>query len=109
MEQYRQGDVWIERIDKAPGDLTPVARVGGRIILAAGEVTGHHHAVVDPDTELFTISGVLAEAERILRVGAGGATVVHEEHGAIALPPGDYRVIIQQEWTDEREPRRVLD
>ncbi len=102
-EQYRQGDVWIERIDKAPKNLKSVARDNGRIVLAYGEVTGHAHAILD-GAELYT-SDAIAAAERILRVGAGGATVVHEEHGAIALPQGDYRVAIQMEWSDAIQSR----
>lgn len=96
--QARQGDVFIERVDAAPGKARPVARDGERVILAAGEVTGHHHAVIDRDVELLSVAD---EADRWLRVGADGATVVHEEHGPIALEPGIYRVRIQREYSPE--------
>jgi hypothetical protein len=32
---------------------------------------------------------------------AGGATIVHEEHGPITLPPGDYQITIQREYEPE--------
>ena len=41
------------------------------------------------------------QVDRWLRVGSAGATLVHDEHGAIALPPGDYRVRIQREYRPE--------
>lgn len=51
---YRQGDVIIERIDALPKNIKPVAREGGRVILAHGEVTGHAHAIAERGTEKFT-------------------------------------------------------
>jgi len=49
-KQYRQGDVFIERITDLPEGLTKV-KSPQKVILARGEVTGHHHsfdsAVVD--------------------------------------------------------------
>ena len=105
---YRQGDVLIQRIDQEPHGLTPVARDAGRIVLAYGEATGHAHAILDRDCALLT-ADVLTETERILRVGTGGATVVHEEHGPIVLEPGVYRVIRQVEWSDAMEPVLVRD
>ncbi len=38
----------------------------------------------------------------------GGATFVHEEHGPVTLPPGDYEVTIQREYSPE-EIRNVAD
>src|SRR5206468_2136597 len=42
---YRQGDVLIQRVACIPASTAPVERVDGRIILAEGELTGHHHAI----------------------------------------------------------------
>jgi hypothetical protein len=107
MDQFRQGDVFFQATEESiPTEAQPVARDAGRVILAYGEVTGHAHAVLDPDVELRSVGD---QVDRWLRVGAGGATVRHEEHGAITLAPGTYRVRIQREWTDEDEPRRVVD
>lgn len=48
-KHYRQGDVLIERIDSIPAEATR-QRKSCKIILAHGEVTGHHHCleVSDP-------------------------------------------------------------
>ncbi len=34
-------------------------------------------------------------------VSMNGATFVHEEHGPVTLPPGDYKVVIQREYSPE--------
>lgn len=101
--QARQGDVFIQAVEVMPATLEIVPHDGrGRVILALGESTGHAHAIADDDVQLFAhvTPGATAEAaERYLRVGAAGATLRHEEHAAIALPPGFYRVDIQREYS----------
>lgn len=98
---YRQGDVLILPIDEEAASaairgLSAVARdARGRLVLALGEVTGHAHAVVGPG-ELYRSADQLASD--FLHVPSG-ARVVHEEHGAISLPRGWYRVIRQREYT----------
>jgi hypothetical protein len=100
----RQGDVLLVPIEEVPQGCKPVARVGGRVILAEGEVTGHHHAISDADVAL-----VIGEMERrFLEVGDGGATLVHDEHAGIAVAPGHYEVLIQVEYAPG-ELRRVAD
>lgn len=95
----RQGDVLIFAAE-IPNDTCVVDRDGrGRIILAEGEATGHAHAILDRGAELLSVAD---QADRWLRVGVGGATLVHDEHGAIALPPGDYQVRTQRQYTPER-------
>lgn len=102
---YRQGDVLVQKVNTIPDGLTPVPLDNGRVILAYGEVTGHAHAVIG-DTEFLAAD--LAELEdRFLRVEAE-ATIVHEEHDAITLPPGNYQVIRQREYAPE-EIRTVAD
>lgn len=99
MELYRQGDVMIARINEVPADLTAVPRDNGRVVLAYGEVTGHAH-VVEGDCELLA-ADVEELEERFLRVEQE-ARVVHDEHDTIVLPPGDYRVTGQREYTPEK-------
>jgi hypothetical protein len=91
---YRQGDVLIRRIQSLPKQ-TAQARLNG--ILAYGEVTGHAHRVED-----LAHAEVLEVGEGLyLRVGDGGVRIVHEEHAPISLPPGNYEVSIQREYTPE--------
>lgn len=76
--------------------LTPEARdPRGRLVLALGEVTGHAHAVTGPG-DLYRSADSAAPA--FLHVPSG-RRVVHEEHGAIPLPRGWYRVVRQREYT----------
>jgi hypothetical protein len=104
---YRQGDVLIvAATTQEPQDLIP--RDNGRIVLAYGEVTGHAHAILDREAELRTIDGT---EDRFLRImAASGVALVHEEHDAITLPPGDYIVRRQREYTSANQaPIRVAD
>lgn len=103
---YRQGDVLVESIAAMPKQLKSVAREGGRLILAHGKVTGHSHAISTAKCELFTRKaepGVL-----YLKVGAAKALLKHDEHSAITLAKGNYRVIRQREFS-AAAVRRVED
>jgi hypothetical protein len=92
--QYRQGDVLLVRTgSRELDDARLIPRNHGRIILAEGEATGHAHAIDSPEAVLLE----LEEGERYLRVDAP-CDLVHEEHAAIALDPGLYRVIRQREF-----------
>jgi len=101
--QYRQGDVFIERIGKLPKGLKQHKRDGSRIVLAYGEVTGHAHAIAEETAESF----VGENGEIFLSVDAP-AEVKHEEHSTITLPIGTYRVTRQREYTPG-EIRNVAD
>lgn len=103
----RQGDILIiPTSEPRPDGLTSQPRdAAGRLVLAEGEITGHAHAIADPDAELF--GGDLED--RFLTVLAdGGVTLRHEEHAPIHLPLGDYVVRRQREWT-AGDVRRVAD
>ncbi len=100
---YRQGDVLIERVNSLPKNAVEIPQ-HGRIVLALGEVTGHAHAIALDDgavkARLFD-----AGTERFLQV-LSASVLAHEEHAAIALEPGVYRVSkfgtgTQREYTPE--------
>ncbi|GHB26489.1 MULTISPECIES: hypothetical protein [Streptomyces] len=97
---YRQGDVLIVALDEsevpAPFlDATGELRDGrGRLVLALGEVTGHAHAVQGPG-RLMREAGPFGPM--LLHLPDGGR-VVHEEHAAIGLPKGWFRVVRQREY-----------
>lgn len=104
----RQGDILVvQTTDQVPADAKPRPRDdSGRVVLAYGEVTGHAHAILDPDVELLSIGD---EVEMWLKVNRKeGATLVHEEHASIHLPQGIHRVVRQREYTPEAV-RRVED
>lgn len=100
--QLRQGDVFLQPITRLPEGARKQRKNG---VLAYGEVTGHSHAVADPAAaEVIEIEGGL-----YLHVTAeGGVPIQHQEHGLIEVPPGDYEVRIQREYTPE-EIRNVAD
>ncbi|MFH8366980.1 hypothetical protein [Streptomyces sp. NPDC018031] len=97
---YRQGDVLIVPVgeEALPPGTTALPRqprdARGRLVLALGEVTGHAHAVVGPG-ELMREPGPFGVS--YLQLPDGGR-VVHEEHAAIPLPKGWYRVVRQREY-----------
>lgn len=106
----RQGDVLLRETTKRPSAKATRVTDKGRVILAYGEVTGHAHQVVDdvaaparvdnadpiPAAELFENP----DGSRILVVSRPAA-LTHEEHGRIGLPPANYEVIIQREYSPE--------
>lgn len=100
---YRQGDVLVIPVDTIPTDGTkPVGREHGKVILAHGEVTGHHHAIVDDDADLVTTEQA-DELRMWLNITASGpVALTHQEHDTIMLPPGQYEVRRQREYTPER-------
>ncbi len=91
--QYRQGDVLLVKvdIDSLPTGAVP-QQAHGRIVLAYGEVTGHAHAIDVANASLYQWKG-----DRLIEAKPG-ARLVHEEHNAIDLEPGFYRVIQQREY-----------
>lgn len=100
--QARQGDVWIEKVEAVPVGASKVERKPRGYVLAEGEATGHAHVITE-EVDLYERDGVL-----YLNVPPSGATVVHEEHAAMPLSTGIYRVVRKREWTDDDE-RTVQD
>jgi hypothetical protein len=106
---FRQGDVLLTLVAALPSgakDVTP----DNRIVLAHGEVTGHAHAVYEPLTKDAPKGKARmwdAGAERFLQVVEHTA-LKHEEHAAIPLPPGVYKVTQQREYSPS-EIRNVAD
>jgi hypothetical protein len=112
---YRQGDVLIERIAAIPTTAQKQKR-SKRVILAHGEVTGHHHCLEVADPADWWKEGEIAPTlekpstlagEIFVSLNAGGA-VTHDEHSRIELPAGNYRISRQREYSPE-EIRNVAD
>ncbi|MFI2232404.1 hypothetical protein [Nocardia testacea] len=97
---YRQGDVLIVPVaeDAVAEDAArwlPARRDGrGRMVLALGEVTGHAHAIAAPGT---LVQAPNPPHAMVLHLPEGGR-LTHEEHAAITLPKGWYRVVRQREY-----------
>ena len=112
---FRQGDVCLVQVARLPADCELVPGQERKIVLAWGEVTGHHHRIED-HVESPTIPGTQAKA-RLWRDRQGNrflevedpVTLRHEEHAAHTLPPGVYRLPRQVEYNTPVDLRRVAD
>jgi len=100
--QYRQGDVFLVKVDQLPAEAVEQPADGQRVVLAYGEVTGHAHAINAAYAKLYE-----HRQETILEVFEP-TKLEHEEHSSIALEPGFYKVVRQQEYSPGAV-RRVQD
>lgn len=83
--QFQQGDILFVRVDLIPTRFRAKGLADHNVI-AEGEVTGHKHLLVGDQVELL-----LGELEGDFAIHAPkGATVTHDEHKPIELPPGEY-------------------
>ncbi|MGI9424585.1 MAG: hypothetical protein ACR2PA_15430 [Hyphomicrobiaceae bacterium] len=110
---FAQGDLLIEVIDdlQPSGAIIPAAPDGAHVV-AEGEVTGHRHIILDNVT-MFRDDGLARDIPHGLyvahvRVDEPTAFLEHDEHDAIALPRGTYRVRRQREL-EPRDARIVMD
>jgi len=103
MKLYRQGDVLFKEVKQVPKDGK--VRKSGHIL--EGEATGHIHRVAEAQ---LTEADVLdCGAGLFMKVtGEGGVSIVHEEHNPVVLPPGNYEIVRQREYSPE-EIRNVQD
>lgn len=114
-KQYRQGDVFLDEISedafttattREDRVATVVKAERGRLILARGEATGHHHSFGDGEgIELIRVGD-----ELFLKVDAF-ASLEHQEHDPIEVEAGMYRVSGQREYQPSapRQEVRVRD
>lgn len=103
----RQGDVLILRCKEIPSSAQQVEAENGRLIVARGEATGHHHSFPwARGATLFRDDGA----------GSGGQFLTvektialeHQEHSALTLSPGNYEIRIQRTMANGLV-RRVAD
>jgi hypothetical protein len=113
---YRQGDILIEAIPELPAGCTAVAareRDGAPVhVLAEGEVSGHAHCIA-AGPGVTALRGPAGDGDPLAPVYLALralARLVHDEHGGIDLPPGNYRVIQQRRFEPATGAwRRVAD
>ena len=105
MQQYRQGDVMLVKVDRLPKGEDVTAK-DGKNIVAWGEATGHYHAVRGPQVTMFRPDDMSGGVVFALKIDGDGARLVHEkadgpttDHGTIELPPGLYEARRQREFT----------
>lgn len=115
--KYQQGDVLLVKVDESERSyLESNCKIEtggdkkGKVILAFGEATGHHHRFeLNEIGSGVTISTVYDKIGRYGRwtyrneptyyiLDGGEATLYHEEHKPLTLPPGIYRRSIVREF-----------
>lgn len=94
----RQGDLLFIPIEKLPRKL----KKQKDNTIALGEVTGHSHVLEEG-------SVFKADGEKYLEVPKD-SKVVHQEHGPVSLPAGNYLVRRQREYKPaKRRAQTVVD
>jgi len=110
---YAQGDLLIERVGDIPVSGNPLeAGTDGASVLLEGETTGHRHAIYERVT-MFRDDNLAHDIPNglyvtHLRIDGPTARIQHEEHDAVTLPKGTYRIRRQREL-EPREARLVAD
>lgn len=97
MRLLAQGDLLIERLADLPisGCLVPPA-ANGTTVVVHGEKSGHRHALRGCAV-LYRDDALASDIPPGLYIGhvridAGSALLEHDEHAALRLPEGTYRV-----------------
>lgn len=73
--------------------------------LAEGEATGHFHAAEGADVRLYADP---SDNTTLYLVAPHGATVTHQEHRPVVLPPGNYVRRIVREYDHVAEEARAV-
>ena len=100
---YRHGDVLIR--ETAKPEKAVLKETAATLTLAEGEATGHHHTLYgDLPISLFEY-----DERRFLELQKS-VSLRHQEHKEIRIDPGQYEIIIENEWDYfEEELKRVRD
>lgn len=101
-DQRRQGDVLMVKVNKKiPANLVKTKTCTA----ALGEMTGHHHTVMEGAVGFGETEVSMAE---MIQVESDIAKLVHQEHSAIPLEQGTHEVVRPFEYTPA-ELQRVSD
>lgn len=93
MALYRHGDLLLKKVRTIPDHAKPLQH----LVLAEGELTGHSHRIAEKGAaRLYQSDQVM-----YLWVTVQPATLIHQEHGPIALSKGKYRVWRQREYSPQ--------
>ena len=110
---YAQGDLLIERVGDVPVSGTPAGPgPDGEVVLLEGETTGHRHALYG-EAAMFRDDGLAHDIPNGLYVGhvrvdGTCARIQHDEHDAVTIPRGTYRVRRQREL-EPKDARIIAD
>jgi hypothetical protein len=96
-----QGDILVERVDDALISGPIIYAADGAVVIAEGELTGHHHKLVGCVT-LYRDETLAQDIPENLYIGhvqvkGHSGRLEHEEHAPINLERGTYRVRRQRQ------------
>jgi hypothetical protein len=90
MRQLQHGDVLIREVKSIPAKAARCVRREGKIVVAEGEATGHHHVIDSKAAEMFFVT---SDGHRVCYLEVlEPVTITHEEHKPMTIPPGKYAV-----------------
>ena len=103
----QHGDVLIKGISELPEGCKKQSRKG-RLVVMAGEQTGHHHAIKEKTASIWTLekNGI---TQMYLEV-TDPVTITHEEHKPLEIPEGIYEIgqVREFDYLQQME-RNVID
>jgi len=106
VDTIRQGDVLLVRVGSIPKDAVLEKPTSNKLILAHGEMTGHHHRFefldISYNVKLYSKGGA-----RYLEV-LSPVALLHEEHAPVTVSKGKWMLPRQVEYTPA-ELRNVAD
>lgn len=103
--QFRQGDVFFIETSK-PTSAKKQEVPKDRLVLEYGEVTGHAHAINEPETVDLYLEGTKRFLEMCYEKPVA---VQHEEHDTITLPKDKvFEVRRQQTWSVLEQMSKVV-
>jgi hypothetical protein len=108
-----QGDLMIRRIDAIPAGAKVLDAEKGKFIVAHSE-TGHNHVIdAAPNVQMFTTGDPMVSYLQVIEAADATETLLEhlrsfDTHETIAIPPCNYEIRRQREYTPEGW-RRVED
>lgn len=108
-----QGDLMIARIDSIPSKAEKVKAEKGRFVVAHSE-TGHDHVIAErPNVSLYSTGDPMVSYLQVIQAEEEVETILEhlrnfDTHEPIKIPPGNYEIRRQREYTPEGW-RRVED
>lgn len=86
----RHGDVGLI-LAELPAGAVEQPRAGD-LLLALGEATGHAHRIADETASVWVVGN---EKYLVTKVPT---PLSHEEHGVVMVPPGIYKIAIEEDY-----------
>ena len=105
-ELIRHGDLLLTKIDSIPKNAEAV----NTLTLAEGEATGHHHTITSGQCQIYAPAQVTEDVQKYIEVISKKASLTHQEHAAVNLTQGVYKLSIEREYNPtDKVIRKVLD